>query len=62
MVDERIQEGIQARRNATELMTTAQSSGMQAMRDNGLEKVLAGETTLEEVARVTISSPAEFDE
>ena len=62
VVDERIQEGIQARRNATELMTTAQSSGMQAMRDNGLEKVLAGETTLEEVARVTISSPAEFDE
>ncbi|HXN07440.1 MAG TPA: ATPase, T2SS/T4P/T4SS family, partial [Nitrospiria bacterium] len=38
---------------SSEISTIAKQSGMENMRHHGLSKVLAGETTLEEVLRVT---------
>jgi type IV pilus assembly protein PilB len=52
-VTEEIRSLIVARATASEIARLAQSQGMRTLRDAGLAKVLAGETSLAEVARVT---------
>jgi general secretion pathway protein E len=43
---------VQERANATTIREKASSLGMQLLRDDGIDKVLAGRTTIDEVARV----------
>jgi general secretion pathway protein E len=44
---------IMKKANASEIRAAALGEGMQPMYDNGLSKVLAGTTTVEEVLRAT---------
>lgn len=53
-VTEAVQEQIQARANASQILRTAMKSGMKQMRDDGIQKILEGQTTIDEVLRVTI--------
>jgi len=53
IIDPAIQNQIQTRANATEIRNTAVAHGMRLLRDDCLDKLLAGKTTVEEVARVT---------
>jgi general secretion pathway protein E len=52
-VDEETRELLLARKDAATIKTAAQRKGMKSLRDAGLAKAAAGETTLEEVLRVT---------
>jgi general secretion pathway protein E len=54
IVDETIRGRIQARSSATEIRDSALASGMRLLRDDGVDKILAGVTTPSEVARVTV--------
>ncbi len=54
MVDESIRRQIQNRAAASELKAAAQSSGMRSFRDDGIGKIVAGVTTIDEVERVTM--------
>lgn len=53
LVDERIREKVLARTSSGEIKKIACEAGMKTLRDDGLEKVLEGKTTVEEVLRVT---------
>jgi general secretion pathway protein E len=55
-VDESIRRHVQSRGSATELRDAAIKGGMRLLREDGIEKVLAGITTPAEVARVTVRS------
>jgi general secretion pathway protein E len=55
-VDESIRRHIQSRASATEIREAAVRVGMRLLRDDGIEKVLAGITTPNEVGRVTVRS------
>ena len=52
-LDDDIRGLIYRRAAGGEMLAAAQAAGMQTMLDMGLQRVLAGETTLEEVLRVT---------
>lgn len=52
--NEEVRDQIEARANASHIVRTVMKQGMQLMRDDGLQKVLLGMTTLDEVARVTV--------
>jgi len=52
-VNNQLREMIQANETAAELRREATKTGMRSLRDDGLEKVLKGVTTLTEVLRVT---------
>lgn len=52
-VNEKVRDGIQKRENATTIREIAQSNGMKLLRDDGIERILSGQTTIEEVIRVT---------
>ncbi len=52
-VDEQCRELIQRRSNASEIRKAGVQGGMTLLGDAGLQKVLAGETTVDEVLRVT---------
>lgn len=52
-VDEETRELLLARKDAATIKNAAQRKGMKSLRDAGLAKAAAGETTLEEVLRVT---------
>jgi general secretion pathway protein E len=53
-VDSCVQRQIQGLATASQIKQAAVASGMRSMRDAGIEKVLAGITTIEEVERVTM--------
>ena len=53
-VDDAVRDAIQARANAAEIRAVATRAGMRLLRQDGVEKVLAGQTTLDEVQRVTV--------
>ncbi|MCC7409234.1 MAG: type II secretion system ATPase GspE [Phycisphaeraceae bacterium] len=55
-VDEAVRRRVQERATAADIQAAALEHGMQAMRDDGLTKILAGVTTPEEVLRVTMRS------
>lgn len=54
IVDETIRGRIQSRASATEIRDSALAGGMRLLRDDGVDKILAGVTTSGEVARVTV--------
>jgi len=56
VVDESIRTQIQARAGASEIREAAQRNGMRILREDGIEKVMAGITTPSEVNRVTVRS------
>jgi general secretion pathway protein E len=56
IVDDEIKEMITKRCAAHTIKQAAVEKGMSTLRDDGLRKALAGETTLEEVCRVTQGS------
>lgn len=53
-VNEAIRQDITQRATAARIKQTATRHGMQTLRDDGIQKVIAGVTTLEEVDRVTV--------
>jgi general secretion pathway protein E len=54
IVDEMIRGRMQTRASATEIRDSALAAGMRLLRDDGIDKILAGATTPAEVARVTV--------
>ena len=54
IVNEEMQEMIYVNATLVELRTKAREMGMRNMREDGIRKVIAGITTLEEVMRVTV--------
>ena len=57
-VDDLIRRSIQTRASATEIRDAAIKAGMRLLRDDGIDKVLAGITTPSEVARVSVRMSA----
>ena len=53
MLDDDLKELIVQRTNANQLRQVALKNGMITLRQDGWKKVLAGNTTIDEVARVT---------
>ncbi|PNU19839.1 type II secretion system protein GspE [Geothermobacter hydrogeniphilus] len=53
VMDDRIRDLLMQGKDATSIRHAAQQAGMLSLRHSGLNKVLAGETSLEEVLRVT---------
>jgi type IV pilus assembly protein PilB len=58
-VDERIRELITARTSADVIQALAVEHGMRTMREDGLDKVLAGQTSFEEVIHATVGDSSE---
>jgi general secretion pathway protein E len=54
IVDAMIRGRVQARGSATEIRDSALAAGMRLLRDDGVDKILAGITTPSEVARITV--------
>ena len=59
LVDEPIRRLIQARATASEIKDAARFAGTRTLRDDGIAKIIAGQTTIEEVERVTLDPEAE---
>ena len=55
-VDENIRRQIQSRATASQIKSAAAGSGMRMLRHDGIEKIVGGITTIEEVERVTTRS------
>jgi type IV pilus assembly protein PilB len=53
-ISEEIERLAVSRASADEIGRTARAQGMQTLRDDGLAKVLAGETSIEEILRVVV--------
>ena len=53
-IDDQVRHEIQAQANASQIRGAAVARGMRSMRDDGVAKILAGATTVEEVIRVTM--------
>jgi general secretion pathway protein E/type IV pilus assembly protein PilB len=53
-VNEEMEEMIYSNSTLVEIRTKAREMGMRNMREDGMRKVLAGITTLEEILRVTV--------
>ena len=53
-----IREQIQNRANASQILEVAMKNNMRLMRDDGIQKIIAGHTTFDEVAKVTVASNA----
>ena len=56
MIDEAVRSLIQTRCNASEIRKASRANGMKLLREDGLEKIVAGQTTIEEVVRVSMDS------
>ena len=54
VVSEAIRRLTVERKSADEISRVAQAEGMKSLRDDGIDKVLAGVTTIEEIARVIV--------
>ena len=54
-VSESIRGQIQSRSNASMIQAKARERGLKLMREDGIQKVMDGNTTLDEVARVTVA-------
>lgn len=54
-INEPIRGQIQSRANASQILATAVQHDMRLMKHDGLEKILAGKTTFDEVAKVTVT-------
>ncbi len=56
VTNDEIREQIQNRANASQILDVALRHNMRLMRDDGIRKILAGQTTFDEVAKVTVAS------
>jgi general secretion pathway protein E/type IV pilus assembly protein PilB len=54
-VEEEIEQMIYENRNLVELREKARDLGMRTLRQDGIRKVLAGQTTIEEVLKATVA-------
>lgn len=54
VVDDKVRDRIQQHANASQIRDTAIANGMRILQLDGIEKVLRGLTTVEEVSRVTV--------
>jgi general secretion pathway protein E len=54
VVDDQLRREIQVQANAAQVRSAAVAQGMRLLRDDGVAKILAGMTTVEEVIRVTM--------
>ncbi|MEM9916321.1 MAG: ATPase, T2SS/T4P/T4SS family, partial [Planctomycetota bacterium] len=57
-IDERLRDAIQERSPASRLKQIARRNGMRSLRDDGIQKILRGMTTTDEVLRVTARTAA----
>jgi general secretion pathway protein E len=55
-INDHLRSLIQRQCNAAEIRTEARSKGMKLLREDGLEKILAGSTTVDEVVRVSMQA------
>jgi len=55
-VDEETQVLIQQRANASQIRKSSRSAGMKLLREDGIQKIIQGKTTVEEVVRVSMQS------
>jgi general secretion pathway protein E len=53
-IDEKIQSLIQKKSDSSQIRQTANQNGMRLLQEDGLEKILAGRTTIEEVIRISM--------
>lgn len=53
-IDDDVRAKVQDRANASDIRDVALRCGMKLLRDDGVEKILAGSTTVDEVSRVTV--------
>ncbi len=53
VVDDEMRELVGKETNSKEIIKQAQSTGMKTLRDVGMERVRDGQTSLEEILRVT---------
>jgi general secretion pathway protein E len=53
-IDDEVRAKVQDRANASDIRDVALRRGMKLLRDDGVGKILAGSTTVEEVSRVTV--------
>jgi type II secretory ATPase GspE/PulE/Tfp pilus assembly ATPase PilB-like protein len=53
-VDNEIRSAVQRQQTASEIQATARNRGMRLLREDGIDKVAKGVTTVDEVARVTV--------
>ena len=56
VVDDHVRSLIQTRSNASQIRDDARKSGMKLLREDGLLKILDGQTTVEEVVRVSMQT------
>jgi type II secretory ATPase GspE/PulE/Tfp pilus assembly ATPase PilB-like protein len=56
VVTDRIQSLITDRATAAEIRSVAITEGMPVMRHDGIQKVIAGDTTIDEIVRVTVDA------
>ncbi|QNN21544.1 type II secretion system ATPase GspE [Planctomycetales bacterium ZRK34] len=62
-INNKVRRLVNARQTAAAIKSQAIESGMRTLRDDGVEKVLAGQTTIDEVLRVTMQAqPDDEDE
>ena len=54
LVTEAIERLTVERKSADEIGRVAQAEGMRSLREDGIDKVLAGRTSIEEIARVIV--------
>jgi general secretion pathway protein E/type IV pilus assembly protein PilB len=54
-IEEEIEQMIYENRNLVELREKARDLGMRTLRQDGIRKVLAGQTTIEEVLKATVA-------
>jgi type II secretory ATPase GspE/PulE/Tfp pilus assembly ATPase PilB-like protein len=62
MVTPKLQEMITQRKTAADLRPAAEKEGMRPLRKYGFDKVASGQTTIEEVMRVTTADLSALDE
>lgn len=55
-IDEAVRSLIQTRSNASEIREASRTNDMKLLREDELEKIVAGQTTIEEVVRVSVDS------
>ena len=61
LLDEVMQDMVSRHAPTIELRATARESGMRSLRDSGWEKVLAGQTTVKEITRMTSSMQLSYN-
>ncbi|HEX5444172.1 MAG TPA: hypothetical protein VFW87_10105 [Pirellulales bacterium] len=54
VTDDAVRSQIQSQANASQIRDAAVARGMRLLRDDGIRKILTGQTTIDEVVRITM--------